>query len=100
MTANAAGPITSMYLLRAGLGVREIVGTGAWFYLLVNLTKLPFSAGLQLVSPSRLVLDLQLVPAMLVGALLGVAVLRRLDRRRFEAVILVLSAIAGVLLAV
>ena len=98
MTANAAGPVTSIYLLRAGLGVREIVGTGAWFYLVVNLVKLPFSAGLSLITPSRLLLDLVLVPAMLLGAVVGVRIIRRIDRSRFELVILVLSVGAAVLL--
>jgi len=39
--ANAAGSIMSVYLLTQGLQKREFVGTGAVFYMIVNLIKLP-----------------------------------------------------------
>ena len=56
MTANAAGPVTTVYLIRAGLPMLQMIGTGAWFYLVVNLAKVPFSAGLGLITPTSLVL--------------------------------------------
>ena len=68
MTANAAGPVTTIYLIRAGLPMLRMIGTGAWFYLVVNLAKVPFSAGLGLITPASLVRDALLVPALLVGA--------------------------------
>ena len=68
MTANAAGPVTTVYLIRAGLPMLRMIGTGAWFYLVVNLAKVPFSAGLGLITPTSLVRDALLVPALLLGA--------------------------------
>ena len=72
MTANAAGPVTTIYLIRAGLPMLRMIGTGAWFYLVVNLAKVPFSAGLGLITPTSLVRDALLVPALLLGAALGI----------------------------
>nr|MDQ3621377.1 sulfite exporter TauE/SafE family protein [Verrucomicrobiota bacterium] len=44
MLANAAGPVMSLYFLAVNLPKYEFVGTSAWFFLLVNVFKIPFSA--------------------------------------------------------
>lgn len=100
MTANAAGPIATIYLLLAGLPLLRLLGTGAWFFFLVNLAKVPFSAGLDLMDRPTLLMDLVLVPALLAGALVGSFVARRIARRRFEDVTLVLTAVAAAALLV
>ncbi|MDP3892591.1 hypothetical protein [Nocardioides sp.] len=61
MTANAAGAVMTIYLIEAGLSKLELLGPGAWFFLAVNLAKVPFSAGLDLISPESLVMDVLLV---------------------------------------
>ncbi len=98
MTANAAGPVTTIYLIRAGLPMLRMIGTGAWFYLVVNLAKVPFSAGLGLITPTSLVRDALLVPALLVGAGLGILLVGRLRQRQFEVVALGFSAATAALL--
>ena len=45
MLANAAGPVFGLYLLAIGLPKLEFVGTAAWFFLILNIVKIPFSAG-------------------------------------------------------
>ena len=100
MTANAAGPVTTVYLIRAGLPMLQMIGTGAWFYLVVNLAKVPFSAGLGLITPTSLARDALLVPALVLGAGSGILLVRRLRQRQFEVVALVFSAATAVLLLV
>mgnify|MGYP001040963044 CR=1 FL=1 len=48
MVANASGPIMVLYLLALRLPKVAFIGTAAWFFLCLNLFKLPFSAGLGL----------------------------------------------------
>lgn len=98
MVANSGGPPTSLYLLRMGLPVDVFIGTLAWFFLVVNLAKLPFSAGLGLISPSSLLLDLVLAPAVVVGALVGRVVIVRVRQQVFERLVLVLVAASALLL--
>src|SRR6185295_1737898 len=43
MTANASGPMMVLYFLAIGLPKLELVGTAAWFFLVVNTFKVPFS---------------------------------------------------------
>ena len=100
MTANAAGPVTTIYLIRAGLPVLRMIGTGAWFYLVVNLAKVPFSAGLGLITPASLVRDALLLPALVAGAVLGILLVGRLRQRQFEVAALGFSAATAVLLLV
>lgn len=98
MTANAAGAVTSLYLVRAGMQMMAMLGTVAWFYFLVNLTKLPLSAAAGLITWSSLLVDLLLVPALAVGALVGVRLVKRLDQALFEKLIVWLSLASGVAL--
>jgi uncharacterized membrane protein YfcA len=96
MVANAGGPVMSLYLLAAGASMMSFLGTGAWFFFVVNLFKLPFSVGLGLIDRSSLGLDATLLPALLAGALLGRLVIRRLDQSVFETLILVFTAASAV----
>ena len=98
MTANAGGPVMTLYLLASGMLMLEMLGTGAWFFFVVNLLKLPFSAGLDLISPASLVTDAVLVPVMLLGGGLGVLLVRRIGQLTFERGALGLSAVAAALL--
>lgn len=98
MTANAAGAVMTLYLIMAGLGKLELLGTGAWFFLAVNAAKVPFSAGLSLISLDSLLVDAMLLPVMLAGAVLGVAVIKRVGQHHFELAALSLSALASALL--
>ncbi|MDP4510226.1 sulfite exporter TauE/SafE family protein [Nonomuraea sp. G32] len=95
MTANAAGPVMTMYLLMAGLPVLGLLGTGAWFFFLVNLAKVPFSAGLELIDGATVLLDLALVPPLLVGAAVGARLANKIPRRRFEDITMVLTVMSA-----
>lgn len=98
MTANAGGPVTTVYLIRAGLPMLRMIGTGAWFFLAVNLAKVPFSAGLGLITPASLAMDAVLVVPLLVGAGLGILLVDRLRQRQFELLAVSFSAVAAAVL--
>ena len=53
MLANAAGPVIGLYLLAVALPKESFVGTGAWFFLLINLIKVPFSLQLGLITRTQ-----------------------------------------------
>ena len=96
MLANAAGPVMTIYLLSMRLSKDEFVGTGAWFYFIINLFKLPFSIALGLVTWSTLIIDLELLPLVLVGSLVGVLVMKKLPQKAFNIVAQVLAVVGGV----
>lgn len=95
MTANAAGPVMTLYLSAAGIDKRRFVGTSAWFFLIVNLAKVPFSIGLGLMHPVDVTRALVLSPAVLAGGLLGYATVRLISQRTFDVAVLLASALAA-----
>lgn len=84
MIANAAGPIFGIYLLQMGLTKKEFVGTRSWFFLILNIFKIPFSASLGLITVETLKLDLMFVPIILLGAFLGYKVLSLINLKVFK----------------
>jgi uncharacterized membrane protein YfcA len=95
MVANAAGPIMIVYLLAMRLPKMEFIGTGAWYFLLMNLFKVPFSSQLGLINPASLLLDLKLAPVAVVGALVGRALIPYIDQALFETLALVFTFLAA-----
>ncbi|WP_432541520.1 sulfite exporter TauE/SafE family protein [Kineococcus sp. SYSU DK002] len=95
MVANAGGPPMSIYLFAMGLGVMSFLGTGAWFFFIVNCFKVPFSVALGLISVESLGLDLLLVPGVVAGAFVGWWLAKRIDVKTFEKWVLGLSVVSG-----
>ncbi|MGO8674387.1 MAG: sulfite exporter TauE/SafE family protein [Limisphaerales bacterium] len=95
MVANAAGPVMGLYLLAIGLPKLAFIGTGAWFFMLVNASKVPFSVKLGLITPHSLVMDALLAVPMIPGALLGPIIVRHINQQSFEIMVLALTVIAA-----
>ena len=95
MLANAAGPVMALYLLAVALPKDAFVGTSAWFFLLINLIKVPFSAHLGLISVPTLAFNALLVPVIVSGLFLGRTVVARIPQKVFDTLVLVFAAIAA-----
>ncbi len=93
--ANAAGPVMNLYLLSMDLPKDQFMGTGAWFFLIVNLAKLPIYVWQGLITTPSLLLDACLLPGVLLGALLGKQLYDRIPQRAFEIVVISLTLISG-----
>lgn len=100
LVANAAGPLMAIYLLAMRLPKMEYMGTGAVYFMLMNLFKVPFMMDLGLVNAASFQLNLWLAPAVLAGALLGKVILVKIDQRLFENIALGLAGLAGLKLLV
>jgi uncharacterized membrane protein YfcA len=94
MVANAAGPVMAIYFLAIGLPKLVFIGTAAWFFMLVNAFKVPFSVKLGLITPKSLLIDAILLLPMIPGALLGPCILGRINQRAFENMVLLLTLAA------
>lgn len=95
LVANAAGPLMAIYLLAMRLPKMEYMGTGAWYFMLMNLFKVPFMLNLGLIDTASFQGSLMLLPAVLVGALVGRLVLKKLNQKLFETLALGLALAAG-----
>ncbi len=97
MVGNVAGPIVAVYMLSMRLPKNEFIGTTAWFFLLVNLLKLPFHLLVwDTISAASLRLDALMLPGIALGALIGVRIVKLISEtfyRRFVIVTTVASAL-------
>ncbi|MEV6118347.1 sulfite exporter TauE/SafE family protein [Streptomyces sp. NPDC052109] len=96
MVANAGGPVMSLYLLSAGFRKLGFLGTSAFFFLIVNVSKVPFSAGLGLIGGRSLLLDAALAVFVVPGALFGKWAVHRINQRLFEQLVIAATVVGGV----
>lgn len=95
MVANAGGPVMSLYLLSAGFRKLGFLGTSAWFFLIVNVSKVPFSVGLGLIDARSLLLDACLLLFVLPGAYLGRACVDRINQKIFDRIVIGATVVGG-----
>jgi uncharacterized membrane protein YfcA len=95
MLANAAGPVFAIYCLAVALPKMELVGTSAWFFLIINAFKIPFSIALGLIHGRTLLLNVLLTPMIGAGMLIGRWITRRIPQRLFDGLLLAFAAVAA-----
>lgn len=96
MLANAAGPLAAIYLMAARLPKLAFIGTGAWFFFLLNLFKLPFQATIGVVDFPSLQLSFAFAPLAVLGALLGPLFVKMIPQKVFEALVWFFILVAAV----
>ncbi len=97
MIGNSAGPIMSIYFLAMGLEKNSFIGTGAWFFLLVNLFKLPFHIFIwETIDVKTFLFDLVLIPAIVIGAFAGVWIVKKIHEKPYRVIIIVSVVFAAI----
>ena len=95
MMANAAGPVMAIYFLAMRLPKTQFIGTGAWYYLILNWFKVPFSFSLGLITSQSLQFDLMLFPLIAAGALIGLKTVKHIPERTFSNIARILAVVAA-----
>ena len=94
MVANAAGPVTAIFFLSEKLPVMRFLGTTAWFYLIVNLIKLPISISLGMITWQGFLSMVWTVPLIIVTVLIGRSIAKRVHQDAFTKLVYALAVIA------
>jgi uncharacterized membrane protein YfcA len=85
MIGNAAGPVMAIYLLSTRMPKLAFVGTNAWFFLCVNFLKLPFQVlAWHNINLTTLTIDACAIPFVLIGAFLGIRLVKFLPEKGFR----------------
>ena len=84
MVANAGGPVMSMYFLASRFPMKEFLGTAAWFFAVINITKVPISVGIGILTVDTALLALLLVPGVVLGAVIGRVMIHHISQQVFE----------------
>ena len=90
MIGNAAGPIMSIYFLSIGFNKNKFIGTAAWFFLFVNLFKVPFHIFIwNTIDLEIFLFDLSLFPLILIGAIIGVWIVKKIPEKPYKIFVIV-----------
>ena len=96
MIGNAAGPVMAVYLLAVHLPKNSFIGTGAWYFLIINLFKFPLHLFIwKTISWESLKVNLLSVPAILLGIWLGIVVIKHIPEKEFRYFVIVMTFIAA-----
>ena len=95
MLANAAGPIAQFYLLAMKLPKYAFIGTSAWLFLIVNVSKVPLMYELEVLNLEIFSVCVWLfIPAML-GAWIAPKIVVYIRQDWFERMIWFFIVVAG-----
>lgn len=96
MIGNAAAPVLAVYLLSTRIPKQSFIGTGGWFFLIINFVKWPFHIFVwKTITWSSFSLNLLTIPAIAVGILLGILVVKRIPERAFRYFIIIMTFIVA-----
>lgn len=97
MIGNAAGPVMSIYFLSLNLKKNNFIGTSAWFFLFVNVFKVPFHIfSWETINAKTFALNLSMLPLIIIGALVGVRLVKLIPEKPYRIFILLTTALAAV----
>jgi uncharacterized protein len=96
MIGNAAGPIFSVYLLALGFKKNNYMGTNAWFFFIINFTKVPLQVFIwHNIGVKSLTIAACMIPAITIGAITGFIVLKKINEKYFRYLIILMTGIAA-----
>ncbi len=96
MVGNAAAPIFTVYLLALGLRKNEFIGTSAWFFFILNITKVPLQVFFwENINLDNLFLLIFMFIPIAVGAFSGYYLVKRIEEKSFRYIAIIMTAIAS-----
>ncbi len=99
MIGNLAGSFASIYLLAMRLPKNEFIGTAAWLFFIINVFKLPFHVFVwKTVTTETLQLNLILAPAIIIGFLLGIQLVKLINNELYRKLVLLVTAIGALII--
>ncbi len=92
---NAAGPIMGIYLIMMGLDKKQLMGTGAWFFLIVNTSKLPIFIYHEMIGVDTLQFFAYMLPFVVLGTFFGRRLLTVLSQKVFDYLVLLFAGLSS-----
>ena len=101
MIGNVAGPIFAIFLLAMHLPKNSYIGTGAWFFLIINLSKFPLHIFVwKTINWNTLTFDIIMLPAIALGAFLGIVLVKKISDKLYRTAVIVVTALSAFLLLI
>ncbi|MGS2719683.1 sulfite exporter TauE/SafE family protein [Paraglaciecola aestuariivivens] len=99
MVGNLAGSVMALYLLSMRLPKNVYIGTAAWFFLVINLFKLPFHIfSWQSIDLNSFLLNLICLPFIALGAWSGIVIVKKIPEQQYRWLVIGMTAVAAILM--
>jgi hypothetical protein len=97
MIGNVAGPVFAIYLLALHLPKKNYIGTTAWFFAIINITKLPLQYFVwNNITANMLIIDFLAIPFVMVGAFIGIKLVRMIKEPAYRWSVVVITFISAI----
>jgi uncharacterized membrane protein YfcA len=99
MIGNLATAVMAVYLLSMRLPKNSYIGTTAWFFLVVNLFKVPFHIiSWRTITLNSFLLDLITLPGIALGAYAGISIVKRIPEKIYRWFIILMTLVTAVVM--
>ena len=99
MIGNVAGPVFAIYLLALHLPKKNYIGTTAWFFAIINLSKLPMQYFVwDNINRQSLMIDLIAVPFVMLGAFAGIKIVHTINDKSYRWLVVVITFISAIVI--
>ena len=99
MIGNLAGAFSNLYFLAMRLPKNEFIGTAAWLFFFINWFKIPFHVfSWETITLETLRINLFLIPAEILGFIIGLRIVKRINDKQFRKFILIVTALGAAIL--
>ena len=96
MVGNLAGAFSNIYFLAIRLPKNEFIGTAAWLFFIINLFKIPFHIwSWKTINWNSFQISLTLIPVLVIGFVLGVFLVKKINNDKYRQLILLLTGLGG-----
>lgn len=101
MVGNLAGSVMAVYFLSMRLPKNAFIGTTAWFFMVINWLKIPFHIwAWKTITLETFLIDLAALPLIILGAWLGIIIVRNLKEQHYRWFIIGMTIVAAVMMIV
>lgn len=99
MLGNLAGAFSNIYFLAMRMPKNDFIGTAAWVFLVINLFKLPFQIFYwKNITTSTLYIDLLLLPALIIGFVLGLKIVSKIKDDNYRKIVIALTLVGAIVI--
>lgn len=99
MIGNLAGTVMAVYFISMRLPKNNFIGTAAWFFLVINWFKVPFHIWVwHTINKDSWLIAIILIPAILIGAYLGIILVKKMSDRTYRWFIIGMTFLASIVM--
>ena len=86
----------AVYLLSMRLPKNEFIGTAAWFFLVINIFKVPFHVYVwETINWQSFTLNLIALPLIIAGVYLGIWLVKRINEKHYRWLVIGMTLLAA-----